>query len=267
MKDKNSLRFTDKELATYMEYDPRSLSDLKHRHPQRYQLLRLGYSVQRIGFNEKSINYLAQMKHYICTNNLQVAATMMPINSSANPNDMREEIEQMISEGKSLGLIGREIGISPRDIRNAVEKWGGNAAESVALRSAEGRLHNLRSIYIIKDRYLETSRNTREWGGADVIITSDESIASSTNKTVVCTKHARVLSWLFKKLGDIFTPYLDHVTKYQFYGRLADSANDYLQNNPDLSEKDLLLYVHTEARKIFSELKNAINQNNKKEQS
>ena len=263
MKDINVFNFTDKELAEYLEYGHRSIVDMKNQYPQRYGLLRLGYAMKKQGIDENVVNLMMQMKGMLCGNNDSASLNMHPI--VKNVQDMesyRESIEEQILQGKTLGSISKNLGLSPRLIREGVEKWGGKASEIVALRSTEGKLHNLRTIYILRDRYLDQVQETREWAGADLVITSSDSQTYSKGDTVIKTKYAKELSWLFEKLRDIFAPYLDGFNKFEFYGRLADAANEYLENNQEVNEKDLLIYVHTEARHLFKELKekNKINQ-------
>jgi len=86
-----------------------------------------------------------------------------------------------------------------------------------------------------------------EWGGADVEILShlDQSakdwiqtqpmvISAQTlepKRRVIVTGYSRELSWLFCQLRDIFSEQIDYVSKYDFYGSLAQSAIDYLNHN------------------------------------
>ena len=98
------------------------------------------------------------------------------------------------------------------------------------------------------------------WKGADVIIARYSSPdlekwvanqphvisfqSSEPRRRVVVTKFATELDWLFYQLRDIFSDYYDHVSKYDFYGLLAQSAIDYLKDNGDnQNSKDLLLTV------------------------
>jgi len=99
-----------------------------------------------------------------------------------------------------------------------------------------------------------------EWGGADVIITKqldentkrwlgDDAIVISFQNTeprrrAVITEYSRELSWLFYRLKRIFSGKIDYISKYEFYGTLAQSAIDYLENNKhNQNAKDLLLAV------------------------
>ncbi|MFB2891353.1 gamma-glutamylcyclotransferase family protein [Aerosakkonemataceae cyanobacterium BLCC-F50] len=78
-------------------------------------------------------------------------------------------------------------------------------------------------------RFSTRYRNFREWGGADVIITANP-IMQNTTKTVVTTRHALALSWLFCQLRD-YTILSELIPKYELYGRLAQAALQYQYNN------------------------------------
>lgn len=99
-----------------------------------------------------------------------------------------------------------------------------------------------------------------EWGGADVIIKShlDSDIekwlgnqplvisyqSSEPRRRAVITKFYKELSWLFYQLRDIFSGNIDYITKYDFYGLLAQSAIDYITLHGELQDaKPLLLTV------------------------
>ncbi|MEI6297141.1 MAG: hypothetical protein WCO84_05910 [bacterium] len=95
----------------------------------------------------------------------------------------------------------------------------------------------------------------KNWGGADIIITgvvteehkkwlgfqlSDiNSNYSEHGKRLIVTKYHQQLSWLFYQLRDMFSGYLDYMTKYDFYGTLAQGA--FIAKNPD--SKEILLAV------------------------
>src|SRR5215211_4360996 len=73
----------------------------------------------------------------------------------------------------------------------------------------------------------------------------------------VITPHARELSWLFEKLRIAFRDALDHETKYESYGRLADAANRFSTSVPPetKSVKNLLMAVLDEAKIMASEFR------------
>jgi len=94
-----------------------------------------------------------------------------------------------------------------------------------------------------------------DWGGADVIITglatedqkkwlADQPVVISGQKTaprrrLVVTKYHGELSWVFNQLRDLFGAHIDYITKYDFYGTLADKALSV--PNPD--GKEILIAV------------------------
>lgn len=109
------------------------------------------------------------------------------------------------------------------------------------------------------------TRHVKEWGGADVIIKGeldvdtekwlgDQPYVISFQKTeprrrAVITEYSKELSWLFYQLRDLFSGKIDYISKYDFYGLLAQSAIDYLANNEGLKEaKGLLLKVLNTAK-------------------
>ncbi len=116
----------------------------------------------------------------------------------------------------------------------------------------------------------DEARAAAEWGGADVIICSqmnqeirkwhgDQPRAFSVQDTaprrrVVVTEHSRVLSWLFGELRDIFRGVYDYITKYDFFGLLAQSAIDYLEDGTGRKDaKGLLLAVLVTAKGLVPE--------------
>ena len=109
------------------------------------------------------------------------------------------------------------------------------------------------------------AKAVKEWGGADVIIKSklDENtrkwlgdqpqVISLQNtkprRRAVITEYSKELSWLFYQLRDLFSESIDYISKYDFYGLLAQSAIDYLTNNECLKDaKGLLIEVLNTAK-------------------
>ena len=107
-----------------------------------------------------------------------------------------------------------------------------------------------------------------EWGGADVIIRSklDEKISrwlgnqpsvilsyqkTAPRRRAVITQFSRELSWIFRQLGRICSEEIDYVSKYDFYGSLAQAAIDYLEHSGERSERDQLLYAVSDAARNF----------------
>lgn len=128
-------------------------------------------------------------------------------------------------------------------------------------------LNNLKQVIETQDITKKASE-TREWGGADVIISksmnkqiqewvgNDNIVISFQDMTprrrAVITEYSKELSWLFEQLRDIFSEEIDFVSKYDFYGLLAQSAIDYLETNKDdLEMKDLLLTVINASKRLL----------------
>ncbi len=98
--------------------------------------------------------------------------------------------------------------------------------------------------------YLQDHPDGSTWYGADVLIVykltkemRDWGLRSPS-RSIVKTKHAEGLAWLFTTLGKIFSQEIDSVNKYFFYADLADAANTFLRRTDfDCDLKDLLLEV------------------------
>ena len=108
---------------------------------------------------------------------------------------------------------------------------------------------------------------TEEWGGADVVIAAqmtkemEDWIGSQPfvisfqkkvpRRRLVLTRYSRELSWLFFRLKDIFYDRLDYITKYDFYGLLAQAALDHLERNDGKADlKGMLVEVIEAARRF-----------------
>ena len=104
-------------------------------------------------------------------------------------------------------------------------------------------------------------RAKREWGGADVVISS-ESPPPSDGKGFypeprhVITTHSRELSWMFERLRDAFyaESRLDGCSKIEFFGRLANAANRCLSREPGAGAALLCAAVLHEAFAIYDEM-------------
>jgi hypothetical protein len=111
------------------------------------------------------------------------------------------------------------------------------------------------------------AKEVMEWGGADVIIKSvldadtEEWLreqplvinfqSTEPRRRVVVTKYSKELSWLFYQLKELFSEEIDYISKYDFYGLLAQSAIDYLTNNEETQDsKGLLLAVLNASEKF-----------------
>lgn len=111
------------------------------------------------------------------------------------------------------------------------------------------------------------ARATEDWGGADVVISpvmteaisdwlASQPLVLSPQETyprrrAVINAYSKELSWLFVQLGDIFSEKIDHVSKYDFYGMLAQSAQDYLDGCCESPQLGDLLAAVLEASEQF----------------
>lgn len=111
------------------------------------------------------------------------------------------------------------------------------------------------------------AKRVKEWGGADVIITNrlganterwlnDQPLVLGSQSTAprrraVITQYSKELSWLFIQLRKIFSYELDYVSKYDFYGSLAQSAIDYLEIDEEETDARSLLLAVLNSSKDF----------------
>jgi hypothetical protein len=117
--------------------------------------------------------------------------------------------------------------------------------------------------------FVSEARSVKQWGGADVIISrrltdsikewrGDQPVVISYQETeprrrAVITEYSKELSWLFYELKAIFAGEIDHVSKYDFYGLLAQSALDYLDAHKGKVKCDQLLTAVLDMAKSFCE--------------
>lgn len=111
-------------------------------------------------------------------------------------------------------------------------------------------LDDIKNFILVND-ISSVSKNTPFFGGAGICITNQKPIEKESfypSPTYVITEHAEELSWLIFKLKDIFKEKIDYLNKYSFYGRIAERANNAINNNPTIEMQDLLLQVIDEAK-------------------
>jgi hypothetical protein len=123
---------------------------------------------------------------------------------------------------------------------------------------------------IENDNFSVENENIDDWGGADVIITrkmnddfkawlGDQPIVISSQKNMprrrlVVTEYSKELTYLFYQLQKIFSEKIDYISKYDFYGSLAQSAIDYLKENENpQNPKELLIEVLNTAKRFYEE--------------
>lgn len=114
---------------------------------------------------------------------------------------------------------------------------------------------------LIREKNLsKIDKNSKEWGGAGVIITTDifrknKFKRDYPGKYCVLTQYSSELSWLFFKLSKLFSHRLDFLSKYNFYENLAKAAINYLidceKSNKVEKKDDLLLSVIIKAYSLY----------------
>ncbi len=104
-------------------------------------------------------------------------------------------------------------------------------------------------------------RANEPWGGAGVVITSSAPKPQQTDSfypepNYVVTGYALELSWAFERLRDIFSPVLNGSSKIEFYGRLAVSADRFLdsEKSDGNGSAELVRAVIDEAHAIAEEM-------------
>ena len=105
------------------------------------------------------------------------------------------------------------------------------------------------------------------WGGADVLINTrllkkhkewlgDQPLVLSFQPTlpmrrVVITKYAVELTWLFIQLRKLYCERIDSVSKYDFYGELAQKAIDVVNETDNKCSVEELLFEVLRTSKIY----------------
>ena len=105
------------------------------------------------------------------------------------------------------------------------------------------------------------------WGGADVLINTrllkkhkewlgNQPLVLSFQPTspmrrVVITKYAVELTWLFIQLRELYYERIDSVSKYDFYGELAQKAIDVVNETDNKCSVEELLFEVLRTSKIY----------------
>lgn len=86
-----------------------------------------------------------------------------------------------------------------------------------------------------------------EWGGADLIITSDSSVKGRSTDLVVYTDHASPYSWLLTELYRIYSTKIHYLNKYEFIGEFGEIIQNEIKKETDLftSMEDVYHYIVT----------------------
>ena len=77
-------------------------------------------------------------------------------------------------------------------------------------------------------------KNYEEWGGADLIITSDLNVKGYSTDLVVYTDHASPYSWLLTELYRIYSVKIDYLNKYVFIGEFGEIIQNEIKKDTDL---------------------------------
>ena len=116
---------------------------------------------------------------------------------------------------------------------------------------------------------VDISKVKHPWGGADVIIApsitkelkewlEDQPIVISNQKTIpkrrlVITEYWKELSWLFDQAKVILADQIEYITKYDFYGGMADASIRFIENHEEYEAEELLLAALWEVRRYYHE--------------
>lgn len=112
-------------------------------------------------------------------------------------------------------------------------------------------LQNVKTLHsdiqngIIDLNKVDTLIKLEEWGGAGVIISSDRSREGHEGDLVVHTNNAKTITWLMCRLRDIASESINYLNKYEFYGKIAENVQKYIEKNGDSKEslQDLLIHL------------------------
>ena len=123
---------------------------------------------------------------------------------------------------------------------------------------------NLNDIATLKKYITDGNKlyKSLPFGGAGVCIVSEAPRRRPQEKSFypdpryVVTCHIRELSWVFEELYRIFCAgdLLDHCSKFEFFGRLANAVNDATAENAEITAAELALKVIAEAEKMHQEI-------------
>lgn len=128
----------------------------------------------------------------------------------------------------------------------------------------EYKLKTVEEIIKLKQLVIDNKicKAKRNWEGADVVIDNKPHVSNPNSfypePRFVITEFSLEISWLFECLRDAFyaEKLIDGCTKIEFFGRLANSANDKINKDKNISKQELCISIINEAEKIYSEIKN-----------
>lgn len=106
--------------------------------------------------------------------------------------------------------------------------------------------------------YLKENTDGSTWYGADVLITSQISEDAidwkcrSPLRSILFSKHAKPMAWLFIILSSIFKDQIDSVIKYFFYADLTHAANQQTKlSKGSIGYRDLMYSVIQESKRYL----------------
>ena len=106
-------------------------------------------------------------------------------------------------------------------------------------------------------------KSSSTWGGAGVVVTfpkqgNEQDVGDSFSRSVdyVRTEYALQVSWVFFTLRDIFhhAKLLDYLSKLEFFGRMAEAVNWFLQHENKPTGKELMLSILHEGFIMLDEI-------------
>jgi hypothetical protein len=90
-----------------------------------------------------------------------------------------------------------------------------------------------------------------EFGGANLVITTNNNKIYSDEIIVVQTEHASALSWLVSELKEIYNSEINYLNKYEFYPSIGSLINRTLLNQGQIFE--VMLNIIDEIEKDWGE--------------
>jgi len=144
-------------------------------------------------------------------------------NKTMTSNELMEEIEKLLEKIYCEDII--EIAKADEEVNHLIENskrwghyWGG----------ADVMIYN------------KLLKKHKEWLGNQPIVFSLQ--MTEPRRRVVITKFAAELSWLFIQLRGLYRGRIDYISKYDFYGELAQTAINIIESTEGEYELTYLLY-------------------------
>ena len=93
------------------------------------------------------------------------------------------------------------------------------------------------------------TKELNNWLGNQPLVISFQT--SAPMRRLVVTQHAVELSWLFIQLRELYRDRIDYISKYDFYGELAQKAIDIVKETDDKCSNRELLFEVLRTSKIY----------------